>query len=689
MDRQDMKRRLRAFETWMKRVGIEWDPEYMRLDASWIQNDEAKEDKEKPQVVSKGLKHIVQSKDGAIPGERFTIENPDFSEREKHSLDMERQDDYTNSENLTVCTGLGLGIIALKDIEEGRELCSIPKSACISIRTSGIADVLEQESLGGGLGLIVAVLYEMSLGKASPWYEYLNAIPTREYLPIFWNEQEISALEGTELQDSAATDKEAMLEDFESHVAPIPNKYPGRFIGNFVTFHNFMNAASLVASRAFGIDEFHGESMVPLADIFNHKCSVVELSDEYAVVEEEAMSQGTQFSNSSEENCSSDDSYDDGQIREDRFPKGNVSFENSLRSQEVNTESLSADATNHVQPVECYGLEEQSIGEVSESSRKENQEGISKEVKPIHAKSDEQIVLHGMSTANGLHLKLQIGIIEKGDNLLIVAASPISCGNEIHNTYGELGNADLVKKYAFCLTENPFTSVNLCKNEVIQACEDVQKALQKIDDDGTENKIHEKRGKERKNKYQKIEVHSSKDTRCFDADFQLRKKMLLEDTEWLDEDEEPFEIYPNGFCSASLLATLRILCSKTNTTIDKALYDPVERNELAVSSWATVGMPTYCENINREGFMTLEMAIALLRAIESRMKRYRPFRAILDQTDTLLDSLEDELLSIETASCPLDDSACARRSALMLRYSEIKILSDMRQRLKKYKTRSI
>ena len=32
-----------------------------------------------------------------------------------------------------------------------------------------------------------------------------------------------------------------------------------------------------MASRSFAVDEYHIDSMVPVADIFNHKCAVVEL----------------------------------------------------------------------------------------------------------------------------------------------------------------------------------------------------------------------------------------------------------------------------------------------------------------------------------------------------------------------------------------------------------------------------
>ena len=37
------------------------------------------------------------------------------------------------------------------------------------MRTSAAADLLQAEQLGGGLGLIFAVMFEWSLGKESQW----------------------------------------------------------------------------------------------------------------------------------------------------------------------------------------------------------------------------------------------------------------------------------------------------------------------------------------------------------------------------------------------------------------------------------------------------------------------------------------------------------------------------------------
>ena len=51
----------------------------------------------------------------------------------------------------------------------------------------------------------------------------------------------------------------------------------------------------------------------------------------------------------------------------------------------------------------------------------------------------------------------------------VIAASDVAAGQEIHNTYGELGNADLLTKYGFALPHNPFDAVQLDKGQLVEA----------------------------------------------------------------------------------------------------------------------------------------------------------------------------------------------------------------------------
>ena len=50
----------------------------------------------------------------------------------------------------------------------------------------------------------------------------------------------------------------------------------------------------------------------------------------------------------------------------------------------------------------------------------------------------------------------------------IIAARPLQAGQEIFNTYGELGNAELVAKYGFALPDNPFDKLTLDKATLVE-----------------------------------------------------------------------------------------------------------------------------------------------------------------------------------------------------------------------------
>jgi len=51
----------------------------------------------------------------------------------------------------------------------------------------------------------------------------------------------------------------------------------------------------------------------------------------------------------------------------------------------------------------------------------------------------------------------------------IVAATAVAAGREVHNTYGELGNAELVSKYGFALPGNPFDAMRVDKAALVAA----------------------------------------------------------------------------------------------------------------------------------------------------------------------------------------------------------------------------
>ncbi|KAJ1941379.1 hypothetical protein FBU59_003516, partial [Linderina macrospora] len=58
----------------------------------------------------------------------------------------------------------GFGVIAQRDLINEEPLVVIPKAAVISPATSPLANLFDDEQLGGSLALCISVIYEMSLG---------------------------------------------------------------------------------------------------------------------------------------------------------------------------------------------------------------------------------------------------------------------------------------------------------------------------------------------------------------------------------------------------------------------------------------------------------------------------------------------------------------------------------------------
>ena len=76
----------------------------------------------------------------------------------------------------------GYGVIALADVPEGTIVCKIPKAAVLSVKTSPLADALEQESLSGALGMCVRV--HMCISSPLPPPPPPTHPPARPFPPL-------------------------------------------------------------------------------------------------------------------------------------------------------------------------------------------------------------------------------------------------------------------------------------------------------------------------------------------------------------------------------------------------------------------------------------------------------------------------------------------------------------------------
>ncbi|KAI8066862.1 hypothetical protein BC940DRAFT_239537, partial [Gongronella butleri] len=62
-----------------------------------------------------------------------------------------------------------------------------------------------------------------------------------------------------------------LQDDYETIIEPLVAKYTDIFPAEAFTLEQFQRVSTLVASRAFEVDCYHEEAMVPFADIFNHR----------------------------------------------------------------------------------------------------------------------------------------------------------------------------------------------------------------------------------------------------------------------------------------------------------------------------------------------------------------------------------------------------------------------------------
>ncbi|PAN27255.1 hypothetical protein PAHAL_5G069800 [Panicum hallii] len=167
---------------------------------------------------------------------------------------------------------LGVHVCAVAPLREGDLVATIPRGACLTPRTTGAAGAIEAAELGGCLALAVAVMYERARGAESPWDIYLQLLPDRESVPLVWSADEAERLlAGTELDKIVKQDREFLCEDWKECIEPLISSGELDVRPDDFSLDKYFSAKTLVSSRSFQIDSYHGFGMVPLADLFNHK----------------------------------------------------------------------------------------------------------------------------------------------------------------------------------------------------------------------------------------------------------------------------------------------------------------------------------------------------------------------------------------------------------------------------------
>ncbi len=329
----------------------------------------------------------------------------------------------------------GVGVFATKDISADEDssipLLLVPKETILSPENSGIANILHEAEIGGMVGLILAFLFEKSLGEQSPWFPYLDTIDINahnaELLPRFWSDEEKDLLKGTELALMDGTNEDEVSMMYEQVVTPFLEENKSIFKDIEIDYARFWKASIVVSCGAFEVDNFHELALVPGADLFNH-------SD-----------------------------------------KENAHFETSAQVCPLCGALFGCEHEAQLIKMAADAGQDNGIGEdldwEDEENEEEEIEALSEDGKLVIPESDDdekseedEIMSNaGSETSDFSTVSGNEDLTDSANTCDVILFSNVARGEEIFNTYGELGNGILLSKYGFSIWDNFHDTVNLGK----------------------------------------------------------------------------------------------------------------------------------------------------------------------------------------------------------------------------------
>ncbi|XP_030546708.1 fructose-bisphosphate aldolase-lysine N-methyltransferase, chloroplastic-like isoform X2 [Rhodamnia argentea] len=173
----------------------------------------------------------------------------------------------------------GLGLVAQRDIARNEVVLEVPKKLWINPEAVAGSEI---GKVCGGLKPWVSValfLIREKLRDDSPWRVYLDVLPESTDSTVFWSEEELAELKGSQLLSTTLGVKEYVGSEFQKLEQEIilPNRqlFPSR-----ITLDDFLWAFGILRSRAFSRLRGQNLVLIPLADLINHSPSII--TEDYA-----------------------------------------------------------------------------------------------------------------------------------------------------------------------------------------------------------------------------------------------------------------------------------------------------------------------------------------------------------------------------------------------------------------------
>jgi SET domain-containing protein 6 len=165
----------------------------------------------------------------------------------------------------------GYALLANNNIRENTRLFMIPHNMVLGQETSELTKKIGENELFSEFDtwnkLIVTIMWEFTYSE-SLWRPYLDILPLSLNTPLFWNNEDLEWLKGTDVEKMIGYER--IKSDFEEKVIPFLDAFPDHFDKNIHNFEMYRRFGSIVMAYSFTKPD--GEIvMMPMADMLNHK----------------------------------------------------------------------------------------------------------------------------------------------------------------------------------------------------------------------------------------------------------------------------------------------------------------------------------------------------------------------------------------------------------------------------------
>ncbi|CUM68177.1 uncharacterized protein PRCAT00005895001 [Priceomyces carsonii] len=387
-------------------------------------------------------------------------------------------------------------------------LLRIPKSNILSPKNSYIYNLIYDYDTSAGShlrdgiqGLVLSVIYELSLGDSSPWFDYLQSIDIslksdNLIVPVcLWSPDDKHNLKNTDIDVLNIMDSSELVELYLecirfaescSKLLTVPKilrfnevskkELLGEYSGRLLEFGKIVQ---LVMSRAFSIDEYYDMSLVPGADLFNH---IGPLRNENTIEGQEniefvcdrnACSECGAIDCEEHSECLSDDEETNLPPIDEQFDcescRSSIESQNEVPLKEITLEYIEELEKSLNEAEES--LEKDFEDEDLEKDEKEDEEEDEQEDEEEDEMGKEQRASgdcglnesdDSLDELDDDDLEQELADNSKCCDIILTKLPKEECEFEIFNSYGnDLSNTYLLQRYGFITDRNPNNSVLL------------------------------------------------------------------------------------------------------------------------------------------------------------------------------------------------------------------------------------